>query len=348
MYFEITTRPTSVLPNSKQISSNTWLHQLHTASMQGYRLGDHGGNFVTFDHVDLSLVINFSFYKDFFLTQNLAQGTLLTNIDDSGSKISQTVIAAQITHNKINFGYYNTRSMLQPKSNALRSHVIAKIKNFLIENILEIKKHVGQLSIAYSGGLDSSTVAWLAHQQKIKFTAVVSQDFRHLWPNLPFDCRYCDLVPAPGGTKFAWPSNTVDHFYQIDSCVGGFYGDVAVLHHKDLYHQSKRLTNHITNNSYHNDTTCALPEFLSITQLNASVVKIQLIPQFRHWFDNYETPDPYRDPRVVETVMQLGLWNLVEQFDSAYIQRQILDGIDANCVDFVCDHKNDYTKFNVN
>jgi len=345
MYFEITNSPISVLPNSTQITNNIWLHRQHTESMQGYRLGEYGGNFVYFDLLKLELSVDFSFYKDFVLVQNPSQGILLTNINHIGPTVSQTVVNARITSNGIVFNHYDMGYCLQNNKQSSKFMVMSNVKNLLIENIQEIKKYVDHLSIAYSGGLDSSTLAWVAYEQKIKFTVVVTKDFEHIWSNLPFDCKYCDLTLPANPPKFAWASKTVEHFYQIDSCVGGFYGDVAVLHHNDLYHQSKNLIHHNSSNNYHFNTNSTLPKFSNSTQLKGSIAKIQLIPQFRHWFDHYVIYDAYRDPRIVKTVLQLSLFDLIDQFGSAYIQKYILTGIDARCIDFVCDYKNDYSKF---
>lgn len=348
MYFEITKSPKSVLPFSKQISKNIWIHQSHNLIFQGYRLDEHGGNFLEIIKTESGLQINLSFYKDFCLWQSTDQGILVTNIQCLELSLPQSTIQVTIHDEKITTKQYDLTTCLYPLSiSCSKTTVVEQTKRILIENLLQLKLRCDDLYIAYSGGLDSSTLAWIAHQQNIKFTAVIDNRFKSFWPDLPFNCVYIDLIPDSGDCQFEWSGKTVKHFYQIDQCVGGFYGDCTVLHHNDLYHQSSNLTQSDSINSYHPNQTSLLPRFKNTVQLKQGIIKIQSTPHFRHWFDNYEIFDPYRDPRLLATVMQLSLEDLIDQFDQAYIQKIILHNIDVDYHNGVCDYKNDYSKFKI-
>jgi len=348
MYFEISKCSKSILPFSKQISKNIWWHRSHDAMLQGYQLGEHGGNFLKIVETDFDLQINLSFYKDFCLSQDIDRGILLTNIQCLESLLPQSTIQVTVHDEKITTKQYDLTTFLQPPANICRKiTVVEKIKRILIENLLQLQSHCDDFYIAYSGGLDSSTLAWIAHQQNIKFTAVIDNKFKSFWPDLPFKYVYADLVSESGDSQFEWLGKTVEHFYQIDQCVGGFYGDCTILHHNDLYHQSCNLTQSSSVDSYHPNHTSLLPKFKNTIQLKQSIAKIQLTPHFRHWFDNYEIVDPYRDPRLVQTILQLSLKDLIDQFDQAYIQKMILHNIDVNYHNYVCDYKNDYSKFKI-
>jgi hypothetical protein len=261
-------------------------------------------------------------------------------------------VQAVVDHNSIKFKYYDTKQFLQPSKAATIQTVADAVRNILIENLLTIQGVSKDLHVAYSGGLDSGTLAWLCHSQRIPFTALIDNRFAKYWPNIPFLKKTVELSNFPGETKFTWSSFTADHFYIdfLNNCVGGFYGDLAVLHHKDLYYQStKIIKDHQLSAEamYDQATDSNLPKFLTFDQMMLSVLQLHLIPKFRQWFDHFQIADPYRDPRIVELVLGLAPEQLQRQFKTAILQKQILNDINCNCWDFLCEHKNDYSKFEI-
>ena len=65
----------------------------------------------------------------------------------------------------------------------------------------------------------------------------------------------------------------------------------------------------------------------------------------RQWFNDFQMLDPYRDPRLFETILRLPLNDLVEQFGTAKIQKDIMKMISTEWFDTLCEYKNDYKKF---
>ena len=346
MYFEITNRAESVLPVSHKISDDVWLHRQNAQLSHGYRLGEHGGNFISFDIQHCALGISFGFYKDFVLTQDLAQGVLLSNIQPNLMPLSGSVVAAHVDQLGIKFTYRKLDSVFAKKSHLSLQQVAHQVRTLLIENLKTIQQQ-GPLLIAYSGGLDSSTLAWLAHHAGLKFTAVVDPEYNLPVDLLPFDCVYSSLASGPNLPSYIWQADTVSHFYHNDRCVGGFYGDLALLHHRDLFAQAQQLTSTSFDQWEHYDATpgVQLVPFRNHNAMLASIVKLHLMPQFRQWFDNFEIFDAYRDPRLFEAVLQLSTDDLLLQFKTAYIQKYLVSEIDQQCWKVMCDYKNDYTKF---
>ena len=348
MYFELTTSPVSVLGHSTLIANGIWLHRSQDCSRYGYALGEHGGNFLHFDFLK-QLNIQFSFYKDFELTQDLSQGILLSNIYNNQKKLPNNIIGATLTDQNLTFVYYDVKRFLKPSGGVDINQAVSEIESVLLENLTHLQQLTKKLYVAYSGGLDSGTIAWLCHKHRIDFTAVVDYRFANFWPNLPFDIEISNLTNTPGDTQFVWNSTVADHFYhpQFNRCIGGFYGDLALLHHGHVYNQSKDLVEEITDSEYDKTVVGSLQKFSSVTALLASVVKLHSGCEFRQWFDDFEIYDPYRDPRLLTAVLNLNLNDLVWQFKTAGIQKQILNNLEVDCWNFLCDYKNDYSKFQV-
>jgi hypothetical protein len=348
LYFEITNRAESVLPVTDKIYDGVWLHRQTAQLNYGYCLGQHGGNFINFDIQLPRLDISFGFYKDFVLTQDPGQGILLSNIQPSLTPLPGSVIAAHVSESGIKFAHRKLDSVFTKKSHLSLQQVAHTVRALLIENLKTIQQQA-PLLIAYSGGLDSGTLAWLAHSEGLKFTAVVDPEYNLPVDLLPFDWVYSSLTHGPDLPAHAWSANTVSHFYHedINQCVGGFYGDLALLHHRDLFGQSQQLTSTCFAHTEHYDTApdSQLTPFQTHNAMLASIVKLHLAPQFRQWFDNFEIFDAYRDPRLFEVVLQLGIDDLLLQFKTAYIQKYLVGQIDQQCWKVLCDYKNDYTKF---
>lgn len=347
MYFEITRNPNSVLPISDCIGSSTWLHRAYQQDFYGYQLGKHGGNFVNFDLSKSKLVVDFSFYKDFVLTQDLPNGILLSNINSQLPTVFNGVVTADLTDAEVKFANYDLRHIFSNKASISLEQAASIVKNILVENLKKIATE-RELLISYSGGLDSGTLAWLSYYENIPFTAVVENRFKQVW-NLPFDHCYLDLLSSPPAPAYHWDTPIAAHFYHPESSgiVGGFYGDIALLHHRDLYYQSCHLTttNLDLHEHYDRAPKSQFPQFQNRYSMLGGIVKLHMIPQFRQWFENFEILDAYRDPRLVETVLQLDIDDLLIQFKTAYIQKYIINNMSNTCWKFLCDYKNDYSKF---
>ena len=348
MYFEITNSAESALPISCKISDNIWLHRQQEHSHQGYCLGNHGGNFVNFDIKKSSLDVNFGFYKDFILTQDFTQGILLSNIRPELTPISSSMISAHVSNSEIKFKNYDVVSIFKKKSYQSLQQVAITVKNIIVDNLKKIQE-LGPLTIAYSGGLDSGILALLAHSENLEFTAVVDPVYNLPVKKIPFSWCYSSLTKCNLFTLYSWPAVSAPHFYhqEFNRCVGGFYGDLSMLHHRDLFYQGQYLTTTNFDKWDHYDITpssCWTP-FRDYNSMLAGIIKLHLTPQFRQWFDNFEIFDAYRDPRLFEAVLQLNIDDLLLQFKTAYIQKYLIDNINFQFREFVCDQKNNYSKF---
>lgn len=347
MYFEVTRNPKSVLPISDRIGNSTWLHRAYQQDFCGYQLGIYGGNFINFDQSRDELEIGFSFYKDFVLTQDLSNGVLLSNINRHLPAVSSGIVAARISSTEVKFTNYDIRRIFSNKVPISLTQAAVVVKRILIENLKKVAAD-RRLLISYSGGLDSGTLAWLSHHENIPFTAVVEPRLKKIW-NLPFDHCCFDLVDAPSDPEHQWSAPVAAHFYHSESngTVGGFYGDLALLHHRDLYYQSCHLatTDLDMHEHYDRAPSSQLPKFQNYYSMLSSIVKLHMVPQFRQWFDDFEIIDVYRDPRLFETVLQLNVDDLLTQFKTAHIQKYLINSMSNTAWNFLCNHKNDYSKF---
>ena len=335
------------MPITEYVGHSTWLHRAYQQNFYGYRLGSYGGNFVNFNQSISELEVEFSFYKDFVLTQDLSKGILLSNIDNQLTSVPCSVISAKLNNGEIKFTNYDIRHIFLNKALIDLTQAAAIVKNILIENLRSVAAD-RKVLISYSGGLDSGTLAWLSHYENIDFTAVVENRFKTTW-ELPFDCYYSKLLKTPSDPLYHWTSPTVDHFYHpaLNGTVGGFYGDIALLHHRDLYYQSQHLTANNLEHYEHYDClpSSQLPQFRDRNAMLSSIVKLHLRPHFRQWFDNFEIVDVYRDPRLFESILRLDIDDLLIQFKTAYIQKHLINSMSRECWNFLCDYKNDYSKF---
>lgn len=301
--------------------------------LYGYKLGEHGGNFVEF----IDNKIKFSLHKDFKLYRT--SEIFLTNITVEGEELPNDIIEYDLeTHEYKRY---------QPIIGQLSyENVVQKITNILLENI-QTCLELSDPKIVYTAGLDSSTLAYLAHYHGIDFTCLIHDKYKDKF-HVPFNnIRYCEFQQNPEFVTVYGPiDNIKPGFYQDENnyLITGYYGDNTILHHKELYHQTKHLCQ-VDINLY--DLTA--PSF--DTKLNSkediinAVIYINTQNYFRQWFDDFQILDPYRDPRLFETVLSLPLKDLIEQFGSAKIQKDIIRSMNNVWLKNICEHKNDYSKF---
>jgi hypothetical protein len=360
MLFEITTSGQSTLPVSRQINSTLWLHTIDHKLDYGYRLGAHGGNFLNFKLGDHKLEIDFSFFKDYVLSQDIKSGVLLSSANLHANKIKSNAIKAIMqSDNSIKFVYYDLKDLILQRTEPVSLvDAINRIEKILVENLFELQQQTTNqlLKISYSAGLDSGTLAWLCHKHKIDFVALVDHK---LWPklnNLPFKTVVAEIsspvdlntIDHTSWTSFV-PGNTYFCNPQHNNYVSGFYGDLTMLHIRHMYIQSKHLVTDKLDNieeydhgQYDNNRYENL-KFRNRQDLVNSIIKIHLEPHAREWFLNFETTDPYRDPRFLKIFLSLSTNDLVKQFKTAIVQKTIIKNIEPNCYMFMCKNKNDFS-----
>ena len=364
MLFEITTHCQSTLPVSRQINKTLWLHTIDHDMSYGYQLNAHGGNFLNFKFSQNQLVINFGFFKDYVLSQDLENGVFLSSINCHAKKINSNVVQAVITPDTgIKFVYYNLRDlMLSPGDSLTLPDAIDQIEKILVENLFELQQQTPTepLKIAYSAGLDSGAVSWLSHKYKINFVSLIDQKLAPKLTFLPFETVISELSAPTRSDRFnptSWTSFVPPGTYfcnpELNNYVSGYYGDLTMLHIRHMHLQSRHLATvdldqfeQYDLGSYQNDIYESLP-FRNKQDLVNSIIKIHLLPHAQEWFVDFETRDPYRDPRFLKIFLSLNVNDLVRQFKSAIVQKTIISNAGPDCWNFMCKHKNDYSTLGI-
>lgn len=358
--FEITTNQKSNLPVSRPINSDLWLHTVNDQLNFGYKLNDHGGNFLNFEFYKKSLLIDFGFYKDYVLSQDLSQGVLLSSTNLYKTKINSSVVHATTTpDNQIKFQYYDLKSLMLLKNSSISlTEAAAMIETMLVDNLSSLQKHTPDcpLKITYSAGLDSGTITWLCHKHKINFVSLMTLELSSRCNPLPFNTVISDMSTPRSANKFnrdAWQSFVVpnNHFCDVEhnNYVSGYYGDLTMLHLRSMYTQSKDLaTVDLTDVKHYDlrddqDKHYQSLKFRNRQELINSIIKIHLQTHAQQWFMDFEIRDPYRDPRFLQIFLGLDVNNLINQFKSAVIQKTIISGVGTECWNFMCKNKNDYS-----
>lgn len=299
----------------------------------GYKLGEYGGNFVEFHDG----VVKFSYHKDFKLYKN--NEILLSNISINGEELPNDIVEYNLVTQEYKQYQYDL-------SDLAYDVVINRVKDILLENIQQCIK-LSLPKIVYTAGLDSSTLAYLAQHNGIDFTCVIPDKYKNVF-SLPFkniESYECQLQPE-FIIQLGTMNNIKPGFYQAENnnLITGYYGDNTVLHHKELYHQTKHLCD--VSVELYDLTPPSITSLLNSKEDIINAVKyINTQNYFRHWFDTFQILDPYRDPRLIETVLSLPLKDLIEQFGSAKIQKDIIKSMNRDWINNICEHKNDYSKF---
>lgn len=336
MYFEYSIKPNHLFPYIYNIK-NYFLSTsecLDKSTFIGYKLGEHGGNFIEFNDD----FINFSYYKDYKLKKN--DEVFLTNLDIDGEEIESDIIKFYYQSNNHEYFKYEIFS----ESNSIE--VENSVKKILIENILKLQQT--NTRIAYTAGLDSSTTAYLAHQIKLDFTAVIFIGIN--LGNLPFkkiEYYKCENRPS-FDIAFGPLENIKFGFYQQENnnLITGYYGDLAMLHHGQMFFQSQHLSNVTVTNLYDQtkyDDRYGI--FNNKDELIKNAIWLNKQNYFRHWFTNFQILDPYRDPRLFTTILSLNIDDLILQLGTGFIQKNIIEKIDPTYLKNLCEYKNNYAKF---
>lgn len=335
MYFVLSKNKAN-LPYHKNING-LWLSTLHDVDMYGYQLGDVGGNYVNF--TDSS--INFSLHKDYKLYSS--EDIILTNIEINGSLLPSNIISFDfLTHSCTYYEFSNGSELSYDL-------VVKNVYDILLENLNACAK-ISEPKIVYTAGLDSSTLAYMAHANNIDFTCLIDSRYKDRFKNLPFaNIEYVEFQRYPEFEISYGPvDNIKEGFYQPENnmLITGYYGDNSVVHNTDMFYQAKHLhPNPDDIFLYHIKEPSNYTKYNSKQEMLEGIKYINSQNYFRHWFDNFQILDPYRDPRLSSAIMQLSLFDLIEQVGSAKIQKDIIASLDSKWLDNLCEHKNDYSKF---
>jgi len=344
MFFTVSSHAHDCLPYSKKITNNLWLHTASPDQFVGYRLGELGGCFVSIDTE--ALLINYSFFKDFDLWHSEELGILISNNTPvQGQTLANDIVSTKIVDQKTQHSYFDWRTFYnQPRIS--KNQAVDTVKQLLLDNLLECQKVSSQnLQVVFTGGLDSSTLAFLCHFHRLPFKCLLDHNHQGYWKDLPFDnIQYVKVGTDP----YSDLPDVRASFYQAEhNCaVTGFFGDCTVLHHSALFAQCQDLPYYAkVDNVYSNEPVEQLPRFRNTNQVLSAVRNTLISTRFRHWFKDFLVLDAYRDPRLAAAVMSLDWQDLVEQFGSGYIQKEIIKSLNPQWLDLICDSKNNYEKF---
>ena len=344
MYFCIAEHELTEFPYRRQLGSHLWINTYYDVvqdTLFGYRLGEHGGNFVEFKFGDKEVNVEFSFYKDFNL--GFSEGVILTNINKYIKDTPMSPLTVRFScHNEfgVNWSHYKKiKSAIAPETKTWEQ-VLDSIEERLLSNLKTCSSLVPKTQIAFSGGLDSGTLAFLALHHQVEFTGVVANHTRCYFKELPFDVVYSDTQET-----IDYPYSQLDivkpAFYNTNNLITGYYGDLALLHHGELYAQSSKLVNQPFD-CY--DTATYLPEhtFDNVNSLRSAIVKLHSRPMFQQWFGDFQILDPYRDPELFLTVISLDTEDLVKQLATGQLQKDLIDRWNPSWLSYICKHKNEY------
>lgn len=329
MYF-ILSQSKSDLPYHTRVN-DLWLSTTHEPKTYGYKLGECGGNYVNFNEDS----IEFSFHKDFKLFKN--DQILLTNIKIDGEEVPSDTLYFSYSDKSI------TRYVLKQEPELSYESVMKLVYDILLENINACYKQ-GATKFAYTAGLDSSTLAYIAEYNKHEFGCVIDNTYEGRFKNLPFKhVIYEKRQPRPDD-DIDYGEYVRDSFYQHDKLITGFYGDLTVTHNGDMYNQARGLYE-ISLPIYHPREPNDYPPIKSKDEILKAIYHINTAVYFRHWFPNFQILDPYRDPRLFEVICRLGLKDLIEQIGAAKTQKDIVKSLNPTWANNLCDTKNNYDKF---
>lgn len=329
MYFTLS-HNRSDLPFKTKIN-DLWLSTSHEPRKYGYKLGECGGNYVNFTETG----IEFSFHKDFKLYKN--DDVLLTNLKIDGIEVPSDTLY-------FNYNDKNTVQYVRHTGSEIGyTSVLTCVYEILLENLRECHKY-GATKIAYTAGLDSSTLAYITEYHQRMFECVIDKTYQGRFKNLPFKyITYETRQPKPtDGIDYG--EYVRDSFYQHDKLITGFYGDLTVTHNGDMYNQARYL--HQTDKPIYDPKPINhYPPLKNKADMLYSVYYINTTTYFRHWFPNFQILDPYRDPRLFEMVCRLNLKDLIEQVGTGKIQKDIIGSFNKEWVNNLCETKNNYDKF---
>jgi hypothetical protein len=303
----------------------------------GYRLGDHGGNFV--EVAQDGVHVQWSFYQDFDIKQDLAQGVLLTNDPAMpGTKLAPDVIGLSVPDHAMKLHSMDWRPALQRELDP--AEAVHQIRQRLSENLVHcLDQAQAPHRIVFTGGLDSGVLAFMALHQGREFQCVVNTQHRQIWTDLPFP----QIIYRDSSVPIGADPCVRESYYDADmtDCVTGFFGDTALMHNRTLYDQCRDLGAPPVD-LYDRAAPDPAPRFRNQFQARQASINIMRTTRFRQWFPDFRILDPYRDPDITQLVLSLPWNELCSQFGSAWIQREIIQSFDPGWSRFLLKHKNEY------
>jgi hypothetical protein len=345
--FTISPREDIRLPYHKKINDHFSFHSLQPLNdnIIGWQFPPLGGNFIQLTDILDGIKIRFSFYKDFDLYADHTNDVLISNDPRyKGVTLDNDIIGIDVIGNSFQLYRMDWKTYLNPNVTADRGKVLAALKNRLLHNI-DICASIGRLptSIVYTGGLDSSLVAFLFNQTGRPFQCIINEDWKNLWPDLPFQ-SISYRKPSISNHRWASKEHTKISFYESDltDCLTGFFGDTAMLHNNDLYHQCTKLIDISGAEIYDKTSPADYPKFHHHSQVYAAIVKIMKTTRFQQWFENFRILDPYRDPNLTAIILELSWSDLTSQFGSAWVQKEMITQIDPSFLSMILKNKNEY------
>lgn len=345
MIFTIGTRNILQYPHSHDLGTNglTLYTQYPLSNWQfGYRLNRYGGNFVKFEIDQLCVRLTLSFWKDFDLWQDATAGVLISNDTRmSGTPLPNDLVSVEIQPSHMCFEYFPWREYLMPESQSV-APILAHIVNALTANLQTCLTHSQNNKIVFTGGLDSSLLAFIALHRHWSFTAVINQTHREQWAQLPFaqiDYARSTQRSDPWGESSHIKESYYDSGY--DNCITAFFGDCVMLHNSTLFHQCRQLHDEVVElyDRTADPTAVILPSDLHVL---AAIKNTMTNTRFRQWFADFTILDPYRDPDLLRLIMQLDKPQRFRQFGSAWVQRQLITSMDPAWAQLLCKNKNVY------
>ena len=331
MYFSIGLHPDIRLNHHVKIN-NMWLSTINADKFYGYKLGTHGGNFLEITNTG----INFSYHKDSELYFN--ENVYITNLEIEGTQHPSDIVS---------FDFGSTTCTRYKYSTAQLNYETAKslVYAILLENILQTKHY--KHKIAYTAGLDSSTLAYIAHANNIDFTCLIRTKLKDKLLNLPFsDIQYHEIT-MPEFAYYGTGKHVQHGFYQPENnnTVTGYYGDLTVTHNGDMFEQARDL--YISDNDIklYDPTVLKYDKFNSMDDMRHAIKYINTNFYFKHWFENFQIIDPYRDPRLVEVILSMNDTDMIEQVGTGKIQKDIIKSLNSEWLNNLCEYKNNYEKF---
>jgi len=329
MYFTLS-HTRSALPFHLQIN-DLWLSTSHKLRSYGYKLGECGGDYVNFNESG----IEFSFHKDFKLYKN--DNILLTNLKIDGEELPSDILY---------FDYVDRKPIQYTQrmgSEIGYTSVLTRVYEILLENLRTCYK-LGANKIAYTAGLDSSTLAYIAEYHQRMFECVIDKTYEGRFNNLPFKHIKYETRQAKPNDDIDYGEYVRDSFYQHDKLITGFYGDLTVVHNGDMYNQARRLYETQLPLYDPKEPNDYIP-FNSKEDIINAIYYTNTHTYFRHWFPDFQILDPYRDPRLFEMICRLDTTDLIEQIGTGKIQKNIIGSFNKEWVNNLCDTKNNYDKF---
>lgn len=347
MIFTISPHNDYRLPYHKKINDRFSFHSIEPVKDQiiGWKLPPLGGHFIELTYSTGGAKLNFSFYKDFDLYTDHASNVLISNDPRyTGVLLSKDTIGIDITVNDYRMRYMDWKSFFNQGLKSDKSEVLKNLKRRLLSNLAVcLSTSIRPAKIVYTGGLDSSLLAFLCHESKIPFQCIIPEKLKDYFVDLPFQHI---SYHKPGLCHDIWglSENIKVSFYDINfaDCVTGFFGDTAMLHNNDLYHQCVDLLCSSVEETYDKSVPANYPKFTRRSQCYLSIVNIMTTTKFRQWFENFRILDPYRDPDLTSIICQLNWDEMTSQFGSAWIQREMIQQIDPTYTKHILKNKNQY------